>query len=477
MGGPSNFGPGSGNPTNFTPGGNNPTPGPTVNPTPTTTPTSSPIGPFVMAGATGAGTESDPGGSLAAAIANTTSGDVITVLYSPDPVYVTGSLMIPDGVSIVGRPEVGTGNLPHVAGTLRMGSDTRLESFRSSRTLTSGFYNIEVTGRNATLTNMVTAGRMNLENPSGVIRITDSTLVTNNFANFAGVEAELIIDNCDLQTSTWSITATGASTEFNLNFTDNTSNSTLSTAYREGAHGDVQVNENTFNYPSRTDVTHRDGSSGNVTFNSNEFLSNVSSLGGGGLNFRSHPGGGGEGTILVRDNVATDCNGELFRANIEGGNYDILALDNTSTYTSGNDRFTDLRFDITNSSRVRIRCEGNVLDYGIFTILGRDCVVDAGIQDNRVGLRANLGGVGRRIIGFYTMAVGFTGQLSAIVQGNTCGTSTVSGQITVERGTATVGVERMASLDSDNNLNGGSSVVSAGVTPAADGSTNLPPIP
>ena len=479
LGGPRDIGPGSGNPTNFTPGGSSPN-----SPTPTTSPTPSLLGLYVRAGATGDGSENNPGGSLGAALAVARSGETVTILYSPDPISFGGDLnplrlTIPDGVNLVGIPDPG-GALPAVRGLFRVGSNVRLSNFAHSRFVPTG--NFDLTGStNVTFEGMDITGDLILDEVNGLIEFVDCDLngVYSYVGQISSGTAHIVVDDCRTTGTVFNLTSNGVGTVMNVDILDSTRQSDTAIDYRTGSTGNVRIENNTLSYPSRNYVDHYDGSSGNVTFSGNTILSNPANLGGGGLNFRSH-NTGSSGTIMARNNMATNCNGRIFDAIIDHGIYDLLALDNTSIYTTTTTATTGLNISawVSNSARVRFLAQDNTLTRSINLQVQNTAQVDVGYFNNDVGLSTD------QFSGLFirTMPVGFTGSVTAAMQGNTIGTASASGQITVTTGAGMISIERLAALSTDNIIVGIGAFVEtqqSGANPATNATTgpSLPPIP
>lgn len=305
------MGRGTGAPTTFVPGGDGP--GPTPGPT---------LGLYVRSGATGSGTEQDPGGDLGAALNEVQTGETVTILYSPEPLTFTGRLDIPDGVRVVGQADPVSGARPVVRGIFTVGSEVTLSGFRAEGTpITFDLSN----SSNVTFTNMNIVGRAVFDNVSGRVAFVDSVFEGGRefYGTLSGVEADIVVSNCDITVnSPFRVDATGAATRVNFTYSENESQAGITSTFAEGAQGDVRIENNTLNGNRSGDyVYYYDTSRGNLFFVGN----NVT--GGNGLLFQKYEEGGG-GTVLIQDNIFEGALSRAYSFTFEGGEFDLLALGN-----------------------------------------------------------------------------------------------------------------------------------------------------
>ena len=473
LGGPRDVGAGSGSPASFTPGGNG-TPTPTSTPTPT-------FGLFVRAGATGIGTEADPRGDLDGALAQAVSGDTVTILYSSTPL-VPSSLrsVIPDGVNLVGIADTGSGDLPEVQGRFDVGNNVTISDFESRTSLPTNF---DVNGsQNVTFSGMYIVNstfKVTLDEIGGHIQFLNCRIEGGGpgggsvGGTITSGSADVTVSNCELVGASLNLVAVGPSTEVDVVYTDNQSGGSVLVEAQNGANSDVTITNNTFTGNRGETIVHRDNCTGNVVYNDNTSPAAT----GGNFWFRKF-GSGGSGVVTLLRNSWQGNNVLPYRFQFQGGNYDLIAVQNQGIESAVS--FETFQVTLENTAQLRTRIQNNFFTAGLRFFIGGATTLNAGIFDNDVGqstLSAAFAPTQYRQLVFFETATPHTGSITAVITGNNIGTAATAGELRIQKGAAaTVAIERLGTLATDNN-NDVAPIVAAGVTTAPDDSTDIPPAP
>lgn len=476
LGGPRDVGAGSGSPTSFTPGGNG-TPSPTATPTPTPT-----FGLFVRAGGTGIGTAAGPRGDLDGALAQARSGDTVTILYSATPLVASElRSVIPAGVNLVGVADTVSGDLPVVQARFTVGSDVTISGFESRSSLPTNF--VVDGSQNVTFSGMHIVNssfKVTLNEVGGLIRFDDCRIEGGGpgggsvGGTISSGTVDFTISDCELIGASLNLVAVGTDTDLSLVYSGNQSGGSVLVEASDGANSDVTIENNSFTGNRGETISHRTNATGNIVYVDNS----TTAATGGGFWFRKLDSSSGSGTITLLRNTWQGSNVLPYRFQFEGGNYDLIAIGNQGIETVSS--FETFRVDLANTAQLRTRIQDNFLTAGLRFFIGGATTLNAGIFNNDIG-QSNLAAATvptsfRRLYFVETAAV-HTGVVTAVMTGNNVGTTATPGEIRIEKGAAaTVAIERLGTLATDNN-NDVAPVVEPGVTTAPDGSTDIPPAP
>jgi hypothetical protein len=413
-------------------------------------------------------------------LAQAQDGDVVTILYSNLPLVVSGRAAIPSGVTLTGRAEAGTGELPVVDGAFDVGSDVTVRGFYSQGPPP----NFDLSGSaNVTLREMHIvngSSKVDYDDVTGEIRFLSSVFEGNGpggtslRGQISSGQASFTVSDCDLIGSSVRIDCSDAATTVNLLYQDNRSSGGINVNPTEGATTNVQILDNTFTGELGGQgffMEFGNESRGDVTYNNNRMTAT------GGV-FVRRSGTGGEGRFTLLNNVWRDAAALPYRFIFDdGGNFDLVFVNNQAIANQAGNQLSDFSLTAGGSARIRARIQNNSLSYGVAVQATDAAVLDVGILDNAVGNNPLAAGPGRRNL-ILSNSGTFTGIITAIVTGNVVGTLATPSGIFITETSGVVQLERLASLGSDNTLFGGNTPsVSPGVTQAPDGSTDLPPLP